>query len=337
MKKENLNFVWIACLPACALLSALLFSLSACAPPQGSFTGNPTPNTSNTSTSYSGYVVIANNTAKTVNLYDSNLRFVRTILTLTVSTEVPASLATYDSSSILVGIEGGASGQDRVIKLNLDGANDYFTIIQDAAFTGTSVKGVARLSGGDILASDSATLANQMERFIPSTLPSALASRVTIGWPQGLQATTMMIFPGTNNRFVQCSAGTSDMIRTYNNAGGVQIASASALSPVPSLGAAHDVNGCVIDSAGRVAALYNGATDSLRLYSDYNLDSIVWTFTDLTKFAAPQALAVRPNGNFLVAELATSDFVVEISSTGTYVTTYSPVGATGVTAILVMP
>lgn len=337
MKKIRKNLLWKVYVPLGTAVCAILFSLSSCAPPQGSFTGNPSPTSTTGSTSYSGYVVIANNTAKTVNLYDSNLNFVRTILNLTISTEVPASLAVYDSTSILVAIEGGASGQDRVIKLNLDGTNDYFTIILNALYTGTSVKGVARLSGGDILSSDSATLANQMERFTPSTSPTGLASRVTIGWPQGLQATTMMIHPGTDNRFVQCSAGTQDVIRTYNNAGGAQIASASATSPVPSLGAAHDVNGCVIDSAGRVAALYNGATDSLRLYSDYNLSSIVWTFTDATKFAAPQALAVRPNGNFLVAELATSDYVVEVSSTGTYVNTFSPVGATGVTAIMVMP
>lgn len=311
----------------------LCIALAACSPPKGRFAGNPT---GTDASSYSGYVVIANNVTKTVNLYDKDLIFIRTLLTLG-STDVPASLAMYDSTQILVAIEGGASAQDRVIRVNLDSSNDFVSVIQDAVnFTGVSVKGVARLSGGDILASDSATITAQLERYVPGS-GSTLASRVAIGWPLALQASTTMVFPGPSNSFTECSNGTSDLIRTYSNAG-VQTGSATALLPVPSLGSAHDVNGCVFDPSNRVAALFNGTSDSLRVYTTSALTTIAWTFTDLTKFANPQALAVRPNGNFLVAEFVTpNDYIVEISSTGTYVQTFVAQGTATINAILVVP
>ncbi len=319
-------------------LAVLSLSVSSCAPPKGTFSSNP--DGGGGSPSYSGYVIIASSANKTVNLYTADLVFVRTLLTLG-STDIPASLSMFDSTNVLVAVEGGVSSQDRVLKVNLASSNESTPMVMDAVgFTGTSVKGIARLTGGDILVSDSATLANQMERFVPPASGTGLASRVTIGWPQGLLATTTMIYPGPSDNFVQCAAGTSDMVRTYNNAGGVAAftGSATATAPVPSLGAAHDANGCVFDPSGRVAVLFNGAADSLRVFTNNLLTSIAFTFTDLTKFANPQALAVRPNGNFLVAEFVTpNDYIVEISSSGTYVATYTPLGAATITAILAVP
>lgn len=336
--KKKITHISLLFVSAGAITSAILFIFTSCAPPAGSFAGNPSGTSSTSSNPYQGYVLISSSANKTVQLYTPEMVFVRTVLTLN-STDSPVSLAKYDSTHILVAIEGGASGQDRVINVNLDSSNDYNAIIQDSVnFTGT-VKGMTRLSGGDIIASDLAVAALSLERYIPSTISyTALASRLAIGWPLATsQATTTQIRPGPSNTYTVCSNGASDLIRTYNNSG-TQLGSATALAPVPSLGAAHDVQGCIFDPSDRVAALYNGATDSLRVYTTNTLAAISWTYSDLTKFANPQALAVRPNGNFLVLEFATPlDFVVEVSSTGSYVGSYTPTGVNTGTDILVMP
>lgn len=319
----------------CLVFHVLLST--ACSPQGGEFAVPSDNRTGNAEEDFSGYLVVASSGNKSVNLYDPEFRFVRNLVNL-VGTEVPASLATYDSQSILLAIEGGTSYPDRIVRLDLGASNSLENYIFDPTnFTGTSIKGVARLAGGAVIASDSSTIANQMERYEEDI--EGLARRFTLGWPQALQATTTMIYPGPTGNFVQCSGGSSDLVRTYANSGGAAAftGSASATS-APSLGSAHDVNGCVFDSNGRVAALFNGTNDSLRVYSDATLSSVVWTFTNASRFTNPQSLAVRPNGNFLVAEFVTPrDYIVEIDSSGNYVSTSSLDSTSTITAILVIP
>lgn len=329
--KFDFPFRIFHCLVVLAIVS------TACSPQVGEFASPASGTNQDTEEDFSDYLVVASSGNKSVNLYDSQFRLVRNLVSL-VGTEVPASLAAYDSTHILVAIEGGASNPDRVIKVDLRENNSIENYILDTTnFTGTSIRGIARLSGGAVLASDSATIANQMERYEEDQV--GLARRFTVGWPQALQATTTMIFPGPTNNFVQCSAGTSDLVRTYNNTGGAALYTGTAsATTAPSLGSAHDVNGCVFDSGGRVAALFNGTNDSLRVYADNTLSSVVWTFTDSTRFTNPQALAVRSNGNFLIAEFVTPrDYIVEIDRNGNYVSTSSLDSASTITAILVIP
>lgn len=318
------------------LVFLVLFG-SACSPQVGEFAAPSANRTDNAEEDFSNYLVIANSGNKSVNLYDPDFRFVRTLVTL-VGTEVPASLATYDSQSILLAIEGGTSYPDRVVKIALGESNNVENYIFDPTnFTGTSIKGIARLVGGAVIASDSSTIANQMERYQEDI--DGFARRFTLGWPQALQATTTMIFPGPTGNFVQCSAGSSDLVRTYLNTGGAAAYTGTAsATTAPSLGSAHDVNGCVFDSNGRVAALFNGTNDSLRVYTDATLSSVAWTFTNSTRFANPQALAVRPNGNFLVAEFVTPrDYIIEIDADGNYVSTSALDSTSTITAMLVIP
>lgn len=302
--------------------------LASCSPPKGTFASSPSGGSTSGTVSYAGYILVANSATRQVVMYDSNFtESTARVLRLYATGNTPASLAVYDSENILVAVEGTP---DRVDLINLtSGAVTTGFILDSTNLTGT-MKGIARLSGGDVLVSDAATLAH-MERFAVS---ASGAVRYTVGWPATLLNTTQMIYPLASNTFLACAAGTSDVVRIYNNVG-TQLYSASATLPVPSLGAAHDVVGCVADSSSSVIVAYNGATDTIRKYSS-TLAATTWSYSDLALLSAPLAVGVRPNGNVLAVD--TSNAVVELNgSTGAWVATYTPNLVSTVTQILVMP
>ncbi len=300
------------------------FSLVSCAPPVGTFVTDPEVSV----VSYSGYVLVANTATRTVVMYNSSFAesSARVLKQYPVS-NAPASLAYYDSENVLVAVDGTP---DRVDLINLTtGATTTGFILDSTNLTGT-MKGIARLTGGDIIVSDAAAGAH-LERF---SVSGSTAVRYTVGWPMTLLNTIQMAYPLTSNTFLACAAGTSDVVRTYSNVG-VQILSASATSPVPSLGAAHDVTGCVVNSSGQIAVAYNGATDTIRLY-DSALSATVWSYSDLAILPAPVSLGVRPGKNLLAVDA--SNVVVEINgTTGAFVAQFTPQLISTAAQLLVMP
>jgi hypothetical protein len=154
--------------------------LHSCAPPKGELAGTPTTS----ATSLSGYVVVSNTTFRNVILMDASFNYVRTLYQAGVG-DVPWGLAQFDSDNILVTVEG----LDRVLKVNLT-TGAITTIIADANLTGT-MRGVARLSGGDIIVFEGATT---IERFSVNS-DGYTATRVAGGWPVTHGATTNAIFP----------------------------------------------------------------------------------------------------------------------------------------------
>lgn len=320
MKKQDKNLLAFA--GAAFLVAAVVSALTACAPPKGTFAGNPTGPV----TSLSGYVVVSNTTFRNVVLMDPSFNYVRTLYQAGAG-DVPWGLGMFDSSNILVSVEG----LDRVLKVNIN-TGAISTIISDVNVTGT-MRGVARLSGGDIIVVDQGAT-NQVERFTVGT-DGYTTTRVTAGWPSAQGTTVVGLWPQTTtaNNFLSCSTGT-DTVRTNNNAG-TQVLSASATLPVPSLGAAHDVVACIQNSAGQIAVAYNGATDSVRVYPS-TLASTTCTFTDAVAMPNPAALAVRANGNYLVFD-NTNNAVIELNSSCTQVASYSTNYLNTVNQMLVLP
>ncbi len=296
-------------------LIALCALLISCAQPKGTFLSDPGGTSSPTGPSYAGYIVVANSATRTVVLYDATFNeHTARVLKQYPASNTPTSLAKFDRDHVLVTVDGTP---DRVDKINLTtGVTDTGFILDSTNLTGV-IKGIARLSGGDIVVSDNSSGAH-LERF---SVASSSVVRYTVGWPATLLNTTFRIFPLSNNSFLACAGGTSDVVRTYNNVG-VLIASASATTPAPSLGVAHDVTGCTSDSSGRIAVAYNGATDTIRLY-DSTMTTTIWSYSNLAQLPNPLSLAVRPNGNLLAADA--NNQVVEINgSDGTFVASFQP-------------
>lgn len=301
--------------------------LSSCSPPKGEFVG-ASDGDGTAATSYSGYVVLSSTATRSVSLYEPDFReSTARVLKMYPTGNTPSSLARYDEDNILVTVDGAP---DRVDKINLrTGIVTTGFILDSTNVTGT-IKGVGRLSGGDILVSDNATGAH-LERF---AVGANNFVRYTVGWPASILNTTQRIFPLANNSFLACAAGTSDVVRIYNNVAALQ-ATASATAPAPSLGAAHDVTGCVADTSGRIAVTFSGATDTVRLFNS-TLAATIWSYSNAAQLPSPMSLGVRPNGNFLAVDA--SNQVVEINGTdGTFVASFTPQLLATVSQILVMP
>lgn len=303
-------------------IAALIAFLGSCAPPPPGGLGIPTTTTTS-STSYSGNILIANNTSRTVVMFDSNMNYIKHVIQLPAA-NVPASIAYFDSDEILVAVEGTP---DRAIRVSLSDGSYTTPILDSTNFTGT-VKGIARLTSGDIISSDATTGAH-LEKF------TTAGTRVTAGFPFTLLNTLVQIHPLPSGNFVACAAGSGDIVRVYTSAGAGVYAGATATSPVPSLGAAHDGNGCVANSSSQVAVSWSGATDTVRLYAA-DLSATVWSFTN-AGLTTPGPLAVRPNDNILAADSVTG-VIYEIGATsGSLVTQYSSPYVDIPNGMLVMP
>lgn len=303
-----------------ALSISLSLATSSCAPPKGELASTPTDTTAS---SLSGYIVVSNTTFRNVILMDSNFNYVRTLYQAGAG-DIPWGIARFDNDNIIVSVEGA----DRVIKVNLT-TGAVVTMASDAQLTGT-MRGIARLSGGDIIVSEGTTT---IERFRVNS-DGYTTTRVTGGWPVTHGANTIALWPlSSSNQFLSCSTTTTRTVRV-NNEAGTQVYSASATAPTPTLGAAHDINACVADGNGRVAVIYNGTTDSLRVYNS-TLATTQCTYSSAVNIPNPAALAVRANGNFLVYD-NTNLSVVELDSNCGLVATYSSNFMNAVNQMLVL-
>lgn len=304
-------------------LSVLVIS---CSLPKGEFVGAQDPG-GETEQNFSGYIALANSATRSVSLYDSNFtESTARVLKIYPTGNVPTSLTRYDDESILVTIDGTP---DRVDKINLRTGTVYTGFILDSTNLTGTIKGITRLTGGDIVVSDNATGAH-LERF---AVGSSGFVRYTVGWPATVLNTTQRLSRLAGNSFLACAAGTSDVVRIYSNVAAL-VASASATAPAPSLGAAHDVTGCVADSLGRIIVAFSGATDTIRQFNSA-LSATQWSYSDAARLPSPVSVGVRPNGNVLAVDA--NNQVVEINGAdGSFVTSYTPQLAATVTQLLVM-
>lgn len=302
---------WVAGIGVCAVAI-----LAACGKlPQGALLNPPTTTTS--SGDYADYIVVASVTNQAVALLDPNGNFVREVLVLDgTTTDAPAGIGIYDSENILVSVEG----VDRVMKANLtQGTSSATNLILNANLTGT-LANVTRLTGGDILVVET----SNVERF------TASGTRVTTGaWPKALQTVGTGIEKLPNGGFVHCST-TTDVVRTYDSSG-TQTATASS-----GIAGTTDVRDCAADGNGKVAAAFNGTTDTIRIYSSATLATTVCSYSDLSLLADPRALDFRPNGNVLIAD-GTSNVIIEIDSSCQFVRQISSTAIATPVGLKVMP
>lgn len=258
-----------------------------------------TPPTNTSNPTYSNFIVVGSSTNQSVVLLDPDGRFVRELLVLDgTTTDAPTGIGIFDSDYILVAVDG----VDRVVKVNLSSGNDSAqNLILNANLTGT-LGNVTRLVSGDILVVET----SNVERF------TAAGTRVTSGsWPKALQTTMSGMEKLPGGGFVACSTGT-DVIRTYSD-DGTQTATASS-----GIGGTTDVRDCAAAADGRVAAAFNGTTDTIRIYTSSTLGAVSCNFSDTTLLGDPRAIAFRPNGNLLATD-GTANTIIEIDSSCNFV------------------
>lgn len=289
--------------------------ITACAPDKSDFLSEEAQKSA---INYSDYIVVANGTGKSVALFDPKLRFVRDlILFKKTSGDTPWGLALRNNTELLVSVEG----VDRIMSTDLDiGVSSARDFIVDTAFSGAPVRGLTILNSGDILACEG----NTVERFSPSGF------RVTAGgWPRSLQTTGTQLSALPNGGFIHCSIGTA-VVRAYD-ANGVQTATVSS-----GIVGTTAVAGCAVGPSGQVVASYYGTTDTIRMYSNASLSTVLWSFSDTTLLGNPSAIGIRANGNVIVID-ATSNLIVELNgATGAFVNAYSNSAIYGAVSLLII-
>lgn len=267
---------------------------------------------------YSDYVVVANATGKSVTLLNPQFQFVRDlILFKKTSADTPWGLALRNETELLVSVEG----VDRILSTDINiGNSSARDFIVDTNFSGAPVRGLAILNSGDIIASEGATV----ERFNSSGVRTT-----TGGWPRSLQAAGTQLSALPSGGFIHCSSGTN-VVRAYD-ANGTQTATvASGITGTAAVG------GCAVGPAGQVVASFFGTTDTIRMYSNATLSTVLWSFSDVTLLGNPSAIGIRANGNVVVID-ATSNLIVELNgSTGAFVNGYSNSAINGAVSLLIL-
>ena len=70
--------------------------------------------------------------------------------------------------------------------------------------------------------------------------------------------------------------------------------------------------------------VYSGTVDAVRAYNS-TLTTTLWTYIDTNTLVTPGKIAIRPNGNLLIAD-QNFDHLVELNSNGGFVGTIGGVG-----------
>ncbi len=209
---------------------------------------------------------------------------------------------------------------DRVLRIDLDSrdgvAENY---ISDINLTGT-LRGITGTIFGDILVVET----NNVERF------DLNRTRVVAGgWPKALQTTGSGISMLPDGGFVHCSTGT-DVVRTYSSSGSQLFTASSGIAGTT------DVIDCRYSAeTGKVLALFNGTTDTVRVYSSKTLSSVTFSYSNSVFLTNPRAADFKENGSVLIAD-GTSQRVIEIDSTGAFVQASSSIGIDSPNSILVL-
>lgn len=217
---------------------------------------------------------------------------------------------------------------DRIEKINIS-TLVATTHILDAALTGTTIRGVAVLSDGSVLAAESTT---SIEKF------DANLARVSVNFPIVVGATIQSIKRISGNRFVVITTGNSDYPRVYNN-DGTLVTNLTGLTCTTNC----DPSDIVELSDGRFVVSYQNATyQSLELF-DSSFAHVGQLYKDTDILRNPGAMSLLANGN-IIACSTLYNVCEEISvsgSTGTRVGTSALIGDPSLmrqpTSVLVIP
>ncbi len=261
-----------------------------------------------TSSSYTGYIAFAESTNRTVMLFNTNFSFDKYLFIgpSGVTAEIPFSLGMYGPDNVMILIDGN----DRVIYNSLSSPTPLGSmLVSDVTNLVTATRGgITQISNGDILITEGGT--NFIERYTVAGVRNAS------GWPvaslTGVGGIDKITTGVASGGFVHCGI-TADQART-STATGVTLATATTV-------ATHDFVDCVAHTDGRIAVALNGATDRVRIYTDYLMTTFC-DFTNATYLQNPLALDFKPNGNVVVWD-GTTRLLIEVSPTCGLVNTYN--------------
>jgi hypothetical protein len=296
----------------------IVIALARCAPEGGVFL-NSSLNASSSTTDYSGYVVVSNATTRSVVLLDSNLSYVRDLAVFPSGT-TPVGVGLFSGNTIMISVDT----VDRVATVDIsEGSSSLSHVIIDSNLSG-NIAGVTRLSGGDILVIET----NNIERYNSSGTRQTLVNAVA--WPQSLGNTGTSIEATISGGFVFCSTG-ADRVQTYTSD-----ATLIGDPGASGIGGTTNAQACAASSDGRIAVAWNGTTDTIRVYTGEDMGTLSFSYSDTVQLGNPTAMAFRPNGNLLIID-GTSNTVVELSTSGSVVATYTSSAISGANRMMVMP
>ena len=264
----------------------------------------------------SDHILIASQLNQSVTLLKPDGSFLREIAIFDGTTaDTPFGIGILDDENIAISVDG----VDRIAKANLSSGSKT-DFIFNANLTGT-MGNLTRLINGDILVIET----NNVERFTSSGTRIA-----TGGWPLALQTGGSGIEKISAGGFVLCST-TADRIRTYTDAGvGISALTASGI------GATTDASDCATAVDGRIAVLWNGTTDTVRIFTDQTLSVVDCNFVNSALLPNPLEIDFRPNGNALIAD-GTNNIIVEIDSDCNFVDHFSSLAVATPTGMKILP
>jgi hypothetical protein len=249
-----------------------------------------------------GDIIVSSVNADSVSVLDSEGNFKRLLWNTTrVADAINALGWMHSTNEILITVDGTP---DRVVAVSIfDGsARD---LINSVEFNGTA-RGVAQLyNSRSIIASEGATI----ERFNEY----GIREFYNAVWPSSAVANIHSIRALEDGRWI--AATNANGIRLYPDQVTAFTYSAEALPPVGttiSYGVDQTATGQFI------ASWEGGTTDYLSLYnSDLSFNRHI-IGNDQTLLIAPRGVAVKKNGNFLVAD-QTRQYIVEVTPSGSVV------------------
>lgn len=288
-----------------------------------------------TSTDYdviqSGDVVVVSHTARSIILFSSSGEFKRILY------DVP-----FSQTSNVTGLNGLAwnpvtrevfftydhatATEDRIMAISAaDGS--VRTAIQTAALSGT-LSALAINSTGVVFVYESTT---SIEKFSPDG--NGGYSRVGAPFINPTPFTPGNQFSITSaGELLVCGSAATPFMRTYTTSG-----TSGALSLSSNVAAVTAVaTGCLQMSNGTFAVVQSANT--VKNLAAVNSAAATWTLTDATNFTTATKIAQRSNGNLLVTDnSATKNYVVEISSSGSFIGVWGDNYLQSPNGILVIP
>lgn len=291
-------------------------------------TDSPTSTTENDANKIkSGDIIVVNGGNDSIVLMDSEGNFKEYLYSPSTSATYSFPAITWDSTTkkVLFTYDSTTAANDAIMSIDPFDLSVSTVYNNSSILTATGLNGIARLTGGSLIAIESTTT---MEKFDSSW------NRVGTPFMNAtLTATAVDVAALSTGGFVVAASGTSNTIRTYDSSG-TAVASATSASPTPTMGAAQASTGVAVNSSGEILAAFSGTYDGVRKFSS-DLSTVVWTFAD-THLTTPGKIAVRANGNVLALDTA-FNYIVEINSDGTFKRTLASSLISTPLAIMVVP
>jgi hypothetical protein len=246
-----------------------------------------------------GDILVSSVTLDTVFVLDSEGIYKRILWRTTRTTEVINGLGwMHSTNEILIAVDGTP---DRIVAVSVVDGRER-VIINDTNLNGT-VRGVTQLyNSRDIISSKGTSL----ERFNEYSIRQTFAGV----WPSSAIANSTSILALENGNWISTSLANGVRLFPDSVSAFTPVAQATApANTAASYGVAQTSNGgFVVSWEGSTAdylSLYNSDLSFNRHIIDNNQGLLI----------APRGVAVKPNGNFLVAD-QTRQYIVEVTPSG---------------------